>query len=77
MTDDYLAGLINKSVYFASNIPVFGNVFRAVDTMRYYDDYMANTGVSWSDVRYPTRLNSSGFSGLTNFVSKNIERLYR
>ena len=77
MTDDYLAGLVNRSVYLGSNIPVIGDVFRAVDTMRYYDDYFANTGLSWSDVRYPTRLSSSGFSGLTNFVSKNIERLYK
>lgn len=77
MTDDYLAAFVNQGVYLASNIPVLGDVLRAVDTMRYYDDYMSNSGLSWSDVRYPTRLNSSGFSGLTNFVSRNIERLYR
>lgn len=76
MSDDYLSGFINQAVYIGSNIPVVGDVLKAVDTLRYYDDYFTNRGLTWADVEYPTRLNSAGFSGLTNYVSSNIERLY-
>lgn len=74
---DWFDEFVNKSVYLASNIPVIGDVLKAVDTMRYYDDYMGNRGLTWADVEYPTRLDSAGFRGLTNFVSSNIEKLYR
>lgn len=74
---DWFDEFVNKSIYLASNIPVVGDVLKAVDTVRYYDDYMDNRGLTWADVEYPTRLGSSGFSGLTNFVSSNIERLYK
>ena len=61
-----------------SGIPIVGNVYRAMDSINYMNDYMANTGVSWTSIKYPTRTAGySGVSGLTSFVSSNIQRLYR
>lgn len=78
MPDDYMQGLVNEGVYWASSVPVIGSVFRAIDNHRYITDYMRNTGLSWSDVRYPTRLIGAGSaSGAVSFVSSNIKNLYR
>lgn len=74
---EYLEGYINQAVYLASAFPLVGDAFKAIDTMRYYDDYFANRGLSWADVEYPTRLSTSGFSGLTSYVSDNIKELYK
>jgi hypothetical protein len=58
-----------------------GMYHRARDNVNYMNDYMENTGLSWSDIRYPTRTPGysgySGYGGIVSYVSKNIERLYR
>lgn len=64
------------------SLPVVGNIYRAWDSIAYMDDYMKNTGLSYSDILYPTRTAASGAigsasSGIVNFVSSNVERLYR
>lgn len=64
---------------FIGGVPVLGDFERAYDNYRYYDDYLRNRGMSWNDVKYPTRLNAGlgNAYGTLNFVSKNIMRLYR
>lgn len=75
---DYLEGLVNESVYWGSSLPVVGSAFRAVDNYRYITDYMRNSGLDWSDVKYPTRLTGAGSAGgVVSFVSSNIKNLYR
>jgi len=63
---------------FASSIPVFGDFIKYQDNMRYMDDYLSNRGLSYRDIRYPTRTVAGQFGkGTLNFVSSNIKRLYR
>lgn len=62
-------------------MPVVGPFFKAYDDLQYMDDYLGNRGMSYGDIRYPSRtpgasLGSAAGGGLS-FVSKNIERLYR
>lgn len=77
----YEDGGWQKVAYYGQHIPVIGDFIRAYDTQRYLDDYMRNTGLTWADVRYPTRLFSAGYGGAiggsVNFVSSNIKRLYK
>lgn len=78
MTDDYMEGLVNEAVYWASSVPVLGSAVRAIDNHRYINDYMRNSGLDWSDVRYPSRLIGAGSAGgVVSFVSSNIKNLYR
>ena len=45
--------------------------------MRYMEDYIENRGLSWSDIKYPTRTQGmQGVGSVLNYVSRNIERLY-
>jgi hypothetical protein len=57
-----------------------GMYHRARDNVSYMRDYMRNSGVSWSDIRYPTRTPGysgySGYGGIVSYVSKNIMKLY-
>jgi hypothetical protein len=70
MVQSFLGGLI----------PPLGSYYRARDNTNYMRDYMRNSGLSWSDIRYPTRTAGysgySGYGGLVSYVSKNIMRLY-
>lgn len=76
MPRDEIEALVNQAVYWGSSIPFVGDVFQAIDTHRYYSDYLSNRGLTWADVRYPARLSTGGARGALNYVSKNIERLY-
>lgn len=67
----------NQARYIASELPGIGPIVKAQDNWNYINDYMKNRGLSWSDVRYASRLVSSGAGGILSFVSSNIERLYR
>lgn len=62
-------------------MPVVGGFFRAYDDLHYMDDYLMNRGLSYGDIRYPSRTAGaslgSAVGGGLSFVSKNIERLYR
>lgn len=63
-----------------AGFPVVGGIIRARDNWNYMQDYMTNRGLSWSDIKYPTRTVGgvdASIGGSLNFVSKNIERLYR
>lgn len=65
-----------------SGIPLIGGFFdsyyRTIDNMAYMDDYMKNTGLGYEDILYPSRTTGYGSaSGMLNFVSDNISRLYR
>lgn len=63
-----------------AGFPVVGGIIRARDNWNYMNDYMTNMGLSWSDIRYPTRTVAGvdgSVGGFLNFVSHNVERLYR
>lgn len=63
---------------FVSGIPIIGDFLEAQDKVRYMDDYVKNRGLSYSDILYPSMtVGYRGVSGLANFVSSNIENLYR
>ena len=75
-------GASERDIYYMesvlSGIPGVGAFYSARDKMRYMDDYMANRGISYSSVKYPSMtVGYQGVSGLASFVSSNIERLYR
>lgn len=75
---EYAASWRNWAKYVASGFPVIGGVIRQLDNWNYINDYMTNRGLSWSDVKYPSRISGSGSFGSTlNFVSSNIGRLYK
>lgn len=40
----------------ASELPVVSAFYKARENRDYWDDYMANTGMHYRDVRYPTRV---------------------
>lgn len=65
-----------------SNVPVVGGYFRARDSVRYMNDYLTNRGLSYEDILYPSMTTgfsgfAAGTSGILNYVSSNIERLYK
>lgn len=68
----------NWAGYIGSSLPVVGDVIRSRDNWNYINDYMSNRGLSWSDVKYPSRVLGASTSGYgLNFVSSNIENLYK
>lgn len=64
--------------YMASQVPFIGDLITARDNYNYITDYMRNRGLSWEDMRYPSRVtgSGSGYYGAVSFVSDNIKRLY-
>lgn len=68
----------NWAGYIGSGLPVIGDFIRSRDNWNYINDYMSNRGLSWSDVRYPSRVVGASTSGYgLSFVSSNIEKLYK
>ena len=60
-----------------AGIPIIGDIYRSYDNMRYMEDYMTNRGISWDDIKYPTRTQGmQGVGATLNYLSKNIYRLY-
>lgn len=60
--------------------PVTGYFINQYETMKDASDYLYNHGIDWSSVTRPWKLPNSGspsFSGVVNFVSHNIEELYK
>ncbi|AIY31257.1 hypothetical protein [Camel associated drosmacovirus 2] len=86
---DYLGTLIGLSEsdkkqieYALSGFPVIGDVIDARDGYNYMSDYLRNTGLTWGDLRYPSRVTGAGGFGRAvtsgyRFVSKNLADLYR
>lgn len=65
---------------FLAGFPIIGTMLQSRDNWNYMYDYMTNRGLSWSDIKYPTRTAAGvdrSVSGFLNYVSSNIERLYR
>lgn len=61
----------------AAGLPIIGDIYRSYDNMRYMDDYLSNRGISWDDIKYPTRTQGmQGLGSTLNYLSKNIYRLY-
>lgn len=72
---------IQQFLYGADPTGVYRGILETRDSSNYWNDYFDNTGLSWSDVKYPTRMYGYGSSGSTaqrvvNFVGRNLKRLY-
>lgn len=71
-----------KFVSTFSDIPIVGDLWKYMDRNKQIDDYMASTGLDWSDVKYPALFGSAGNNIINmvrpgaNFVSANIASLY-
>ena len=60
-----------------AGLPIIGDIYRSYDNMRFMEDYLNNRGLSWDDIKYPTRTQGmQGFGSTLNYLSKNIYRLY-
>lgn len=66
----------NAWKYILGDFPVIGPITRAYDNWSYINDYLENRGLTWDDIKYPTRLGSMGAYGAVSYVSSNIEKLY-
>lgn len=71
-----------QAMFFVSGLPVVGDIAVMADSFRSFQDYMKNTGLDWSDIVYPAltgrRFGTSRSAyGALNYVSSNINRLYR
>ena len=60
----------------------FTGIYSALDSSNWLNDYMKNTGLDYSDIKYPSRVTGgSGYANVVtrgmNFVSDNIRRLYK
>lgn len=62
---------------FISGLPILSAYTSARDNSRYLSDYVRNTSVDWSDIKYPARTTGWGMSGGINYVSSNVKKLYR
>lgn len=74
------------SRYELSSVPIVGDFMRASDNKKYWNDYFANTGMSWNDVKYPALMSGQraigagvnvGYSAAGAMVSRNLLRLYK
>lgn len=63
---------------FFGSIPGYKDLLQLRDTYNYWNDYLKNTGMDWSDLLYPSRMSGFGAgSDVLNYVSSNVTRLYR
>ncbi len=73
-------GLNNQMRLFLSGAPIVGGMVRSEDNWNYANDYLRNTGLGWSDVKYPTHVTGmpalGSLAGGLSFVSENINKLY-
>lgn len=72
LTDDDKAEL----EYVMADVPIVGDFMRARDDYNRMDDYLRNTGQSWSSMRYPTLAQGSGLTGGLQRLSSNVLELY-
>ena len=73
---NWIEGNENLSKYLLGDFPFIGSIARSIDNWNYINDYLKNTGLTWDDIRYPTRVGSLGAYGAVSYVSSNIEKLY-
>lgn len=62
---------------FLAGLPIIGSYYSSRDNTQYLSDYMRNTGLDWSDLKYPSRTVGWGNSGQINFLSSNVKKLYK
>lgn len=65
---------------YLAGFPVIGGILKSRGNWNYMYDYMTNRGLSWTDIKYPTRTVAgvdNSASAMLNFVSSNIEKLYK
>lgn len=86
---DMLFGDANKNRwrYDVAKMPFIGTYYRGVDQRNYWNDYMANRGLSWADAKYPTMMPGAGSVGASAMGdimgsafmgrSKTLDRLYQ
>lgn len=70
--------------FILGGTPIVGDILGMRDSYNQMNDYLRNRGMSWSDIKYPSKTPFSSGGGIggrasrgVNFVSKNIMRLYR
>lgn len=68
----------NEIAFHMANWPYVGDVIRMADNIRSGYEYLDRYGMSWSDVKYPSRLPGAGSlsSGVLS-VSRSVNDLYR
>lgn len=83
---DFSFSLDPYARYQLSRTPILGDFMRASDQEKYYRDYFRNTGLKWSDVKYPALLGGqnytgafvgAGYTAVGGMVSRNLLKLYR
>lgn len=64
--------------WWLGGLPVIGDFMDVAESHEKMEDYLENTGQSWSDVEYPATgaLQPQGVSSTLNFLSSNIDSLY-
>lgn len=74
----------NQLAFWLSQLPVVGDIGVMADSFRSFEDYMKNRGLTWDDIVYPwmagRRYSGGSFQsvyGSLNFVSSNLNKLYR
>lgn len=64
-----------------SSVPFVGDVYKAMDQQKYWNDYLRNHKMTWKDVKYPALLGGMTAVGaglsIGSGVSRNILRIYR
>lgn len=71
-----------RAISQLSGFPIIGDILKGMDAYQQNEDYLQNRGINWEDAKYPALLNTgssytiNALRGGTNFVSKNVERLY-
>lgn len=76
------SNLDSKSRYFFDDVlretRLIGPWLKAQDKIQYAEDYLHNTGMDWSDIKYH-KLDigvGAAVGSTVNFVSSNVMRLY-
>lgn len=69
---------VKKWEYLFSHLPGYGEWVRARDNYNWMVDYLKNNNMKWEDMLYPSKASGSGSGAdLLNFMSRNVERLYK
>lgn len=68
--------------FIGGAVPLIGGYYNARDSVAQMDDYIRNRGLSYANIRYPSK--TIGYSGVSSFgsssmsfISSNVSKLYR
>lgn len=74
----------NRWKYELAGVPVLGDYIRASDNTRFMNDYLKARGMTWADVKYPSRAPGAGssahaISSTANYFGMTwaLKRMYR